>query len=76
MPCADMLRQRQAGLAVMLTDEAAFVAKAELYEAGIADDDALQAQQLIAVKRLATGFADGTAPALDAVWGGRSPSIA
>ena len=66
-PGADVIGQRHAVVAVMLADEAALLPEAELHEAGVAEHDPLQAQQLIAIKRLTTGLADGAAPALDAV---------
>ena len=47
MPGADMIRDRRAGLAVVLAHEAALVAQAELHEAVVADDDLLQAQELV-----------------------------
>ena len=62
-----MLGQWHARVAIMLTDEAAFVAQAEMHEARVANDDALQPQQFVEVDRTAAGFADGPAPALDAV---------
>ena len=51
----------------MLTDEPAVGAQAELYEALVADDDTLQAQQLALIEGSASRLADGAAPALNAV---------
>jgi hypothetical protein len=62
-----MIGQRHAGFAVMLADEAAIPAKARFRKARIADDDLLQAQQLVAVEELAAGLANGAAASLDAV---------
>ncbi|WP_312887725.1 hypothetical protein [Mesorhizobium caraganae] len=51
----------------MLADEASFLSQAKSHETGIAEYNSLQTQQLIAIDRLAAGFADGAAPALDSV---------
>jgi hypothetical protein len=40
-----------------------------MHEALIADDDALQTEQLIKIKRDLAGLADRAAPALDAILG-------
>ena len=52
---------------VMLADKAAFRAQAQIDKAVVADDDLLQAQELVEIDRLAAGLADGAAPALHAV---------
>ena len=62
-----MIGQRHARVAVMLADKAALLAQTELHEAGIADDDLLQAQQLVEIDGSRAGLADGAAPALDTV---------
>src|SRR5438094_895523 len=66
-PCADMVRQRQAGFMVVLANEPPALAEPKLYKTRFSENDLLQPQQLFAIKPLAAGFADRTAPALDAV---------
>ncbi|WP_353642791.1 hypothetical protein [Mesorhizobium sp. WSM2239] len=51
----------------MLAYEPTLLSKAELHESGIAEHDPLLAKQLIAIKRLTAGRADGAAPAPDTV---------
>ena len=67
---ADVGRDRLLRLTIPVADEAAGAAQAELYEAGIADHDALQAAQFVEVERLPAGLADGLTPALHAIRGG------
>lgn len=67
MSGADMIGDRCAGHAIMLADEAALDAQAEMNEARVADDNALQPLQFGAVYRPTAGFADHLAPALDAI---------
>ena len=44
MAGTDMVRQRQPGISVVVADEAAFIAETQLDEAGVTDDDTLEAQ--------------------------------
>ncbi|MCY1547857.1 hypothetical protein D9M68_839370 [compost metagenome] len=64
---ADMIGDRCARQPIMLADEATLGAQAEMDEARVADDDALQPLQFGAVYRPAAGFTDHLAPALDAI---------
>ena len=66
-PGADMVRQRHAGVAIMLADKPALLPQTQFDEARIADDDALQTQKLVQIDRTVSRLADGAAPALDAV---------
>jgi hypothetical protein len=54
-----------AGIAVAVADKTPFVAQAERHKAIVTNDDALQAKQFVEIDRLASGFAEGAAPALD-----------
>lgn len=67
VPCADMVRQGRAGVAVPVAHKAPLVAQAQQHKAIVADDDALQAQQFVEVDRLAPRFANGSTPALNAI---------
>jgi hypothetical protein len=62
-----MVGKRHTAFAVVLADESAPLPEAEFREAGVAQNDSLQAQQLFAVERLASGLANRAAPALDAI---------
>ncbi|MEN3374834.1 MAG: hypothetical protein V7604_189 [Hyphomicrobiales bacterium] len=64
---ADMVRDRALRVAVVLADESVFLAQSQLHKALVADDDALQAQELILIERGASRFADRPPPMLDAV---------
>ena len=64
---ADMAWYGHARFAVPFADETALVPQTETDEPGIADHDALQAQQFVEIDRLPAGLADGAAPPLDAV---------
>ena len=67
MTGADMVGQGRARVAVVLADKAALDTQAEMDEARVADDDALQPQQLVKIDRAAAGFADHPTPALNAI---------
>ena len=62
-----MFRQWHTGFTVMLADETAFMTQAQTHIARVANNDALQAKQFVEVDRPASGFADGPAPALNAI---------
>ena len=62
-----MVRDRLLGVPIPVADKSSFVPEAELHEAGIADHDLLQAQQLVEVQRLLARLPDSAAPALDAI---------
>ena len=62
---ADMVRQRHARVAIMLADKPALLPQAGFDEARIADDNALQTQQLVTINGTISGLADGAAPALN-----------
>ena len=62
-----MIRQRRLRVAVVLADETALLAQAEMHEPRVANDGALQPQKLIEIDGAAAGFADGPAPAPNAV---------
>jgi hypothetical protein len=64
---ADMVWDRPLRIVVVLADEAALLAEAELHETLIADHDALQAKKLLLVKRRAASLTDGAAPSLDTI---------
>src|SRR5690606_6420127 len=66
-PGADMMGQRHARFAIMLADEAAFPAQAELDEPLIADDDPLQTQKFLVIERPAPSLTNGSSPSLNAV---------
>ena len=69
MPSADVIGQGGAGRAVMLANEATVLPQAQMDEAGIADDDALQAFEFCPVDRMAPGFTDDLAPPPDTILG-------
>ena len=69
MPGADVIGQGGAGRAVVLSNEATLLPQAQMHEAGIADDDTLQAFQLCLIDRMPPGFTDDLAPAPDAILG-------
>ena len=66
---ADVVGDRHARLAIPFADETALAAQSETDETGIADHDALQAQQFVEIDRLPARLADGPAPPLNAVLG-------
>lgn len=64
---ADMVRNGSLRLVVMLTDEPAFLPKAELHEMLITDDNAVQAQEHRLIERRPSCFADDPIPPLDKI---------
>jgi hypothetical protein len=54
-------------MAIVLADETACAAQAQVHEPRIADHDALQAQKLLRIDRLATRLGNGAPPALHAI---------
>jgi hypothetical protein len=65
MTRADMIRDWRVTFTIALADESALLPKAQMHEAFIANDDALQPQQFVDIKRRAACLADGPAPALN-----------
>ena len=61
-PRAEMVRDRHSCLTVAFPDKTAFRPQTEIDEAGIADHDALQAQQFVKIDWLPAGLADCAAP--------------
>ncbi len=57
----------------MLADKAAFLSKAQAHKTRIANDNLLEPQQLLEIKRLSAGLTNDTAPSLDTVLGRMLP---
>ena len=69
MTSGDVGRDERAASAVALAHIAAFRAQSKVDKAHIADQEALQAQELVEIQRVLSGLADCLTPALDAVLG-------
>jgi hypothetical protein len=63
----NMIRSRHAGAAIALADEATLRPKAGRHEPCVADDAAVQAQELIEIDQTAAGFADSVSRTLDTI---------
>jgi hypothetical protein len=60
----------------MRSDKAAFLSDAQFYETVIPNDNLLETEQFVLIKGLSACLANGAAPTLNTILGGRSPSMA